>query len=111
MDWTRRSVWSLTSPFGQLFNQVQDSSITCLCGSTDKKNSPVLLLGMSKGNIVIKDLPSFEYKTMLTGHLGVGHREAVRRIVIGPSHTFFSAGVDKKAIAWQWVEGVDTIKS
>jgi hypothetical protein len=49
----------------------------------------------------VKELPSFAYKTTLGGNLNQGHGDAVRRIAIGPSGTFFSAGNDRKMIAWQ----------
>lgn len=40
-----------------------------------------------------------------------GHQDAVRRITIGPSNTFFSTGNDRKMIAWQITGDVASIQS
>lgn len=49
----------------------------------------------------MKELPSFAYKTTLSGSANIGHQDAVRRIAIGPLNTFFSVGNDRKMLAWQ----------
>lgn len=104
-------VWSLTPPFQQLFKETQDSQVTALCGTQDAVQAPILLIGMADGTISVKELPSFAYKTTLGANLNRGHQDAVRRITTGPSNTFFSAGNDRKMIAWQITGDATAIQS
>ncbi|GMF09547.1 unnamed protein product [Phytophthora lilii] len=97
-------VWSLTPPFQQLFKETQDSQVTALCGTQDAAQAPILLIGMA-------ELPSFAYKTTLGANMNQGHQDAVRRITIGPSNTFFSTGNDRKMIAWQITGDAASIQS
>jgi hypothetical protein len=60
---------------------------------------------------VVKELPSFAYKTTLSIHANYGHRDAVRRISTGPMNTMFSVGNDRKMLAWQIVGDVNAIQS
>lgn len=104
-------VHQLSAPFNQVFEEKQTSPVMCLCGTQDTKQVPILLLGLQNGDILVKELPTFKYKTQLSMGTNTGHRDTVRRIVKGPSHTFFSAGEDRKVFAWQITDGVDTIPS
>ncbi|KAE8990193.1 hypothetical protein PR003_g21942 [Phytophthora rubi] len=104
-------VWGLTPPFQQLFKETQDSQVTSLCGTQDAAQAPILLIGMADGTISVKELPSFAYKTTLGANLNQGHQDAVRRIAIGPSNTFFSTGNDRKMIAWQITGDAASIQS
>ncbi|RMX62126.1 hypothetical protein KXD40_007102 [Peronospora effusa] len=104
-------VWGLTPPFQQLFKETQDSQVTALCGMQDAVQAPILLIGMADGTISVKELPSFAYKTTLGADLNHGHQDAVRRITIGPSNTFFSTGNDRKMIAWQITGDAASIQS
>lgn len=103
-------VWSLTPPFQKVYNETQDSQITSLCGAQDANQQPILLIGGSDGSITVKELPTFSYKTMLAQSANAGHQDAVRRLIIGPHNTFFSAGNDKKMIAWQITGDVASIQ-
>lgn len=94
-------VWSLAPPFQQLFKETQDSQVTALCGTQDAAQAPILLIGTTDGLITVKELPSFAYKTTLGASVNHGHQDAVRRIAVGPSNTFFSTGNDRKMLAWQ----------
>uniref|UniRef100_K3WP21 C3H1-type domain-containing protein n=1 Tax=Globisporangium ultimum (strain ATCC 200006 / CBS 805.95 / DAOM BR144) TaxID=431595 RepID=K3WP21_GLOUD len=94
-------VWGLAPPFQQMFKETQDNPVTALCGTQDVAQTPILLVGTADGAITVKELPSFAYKTTLSGAANIGHQEAVRRISIGPLNTFFSVGNDRKMLAWQ----------
>lgn len=104
-------VWNLAPPFNQVFKEAQSDAVMCLCGTQDTKQVPILLLGLQNGAIVIKELPSFQYKTQLSQYANHGHREAVRRILAGPANTFFSVGEDRRTIAWQLTDSVSIITS
>lgn len=104
-------VWNLVAPFDAIYCEEEQREITCLCGSSDAQQVPLLLIGLAEGSIVVKELPSFSYKTTLSGVANVGHRDTVRRLIPGPANTFFSAGNDKLMIAWQWTDAIATIKS
>lgn len=103
-------VWSLAPPFAQLFRETQDAKVTALCGAQDAAQAPILLIGATDGSITVKELPSFAYKTTLRPSANQGHQDAVRRIATGPHNTFFSAGNDRRAIAWQITGDVASIQ-
>ena len=109
---SRVLVWSLAGPtFAQVFDEKQDDAITCICGTTDAAGVAVLLIGLQDGSIVIKELPSFDFKFVLSARENSGHREAVRRLFAGPAGVFFSVGEDGSCFAWQWTDSVSRIKS
>ncbi|OQS00699.1 hypothetical protein THRCLA_05892 [Thraustotheca clavata] len=95
-------VWRLQPPFQQVFRETIDQTILSLCTTTDANEVSVLLLGHEDGSITVKELPSFQYKCCFGKNISnVGHYDAVRRIVKGPMHTFFTVSNDKKMMAWQ----------
>ncbi|OQS01427.1 hypothetical protein ACHHYP_01057 [Achlya hypogyna] len=95
-------VWQLAPPFSQVFKETLDSPALSLCATTDAGECPVLLIGHDDGSVTVKELPSFQYKMSFGKNVtNVGHHDAVRRIIKGPMHTFFTASNDRKMMAWQ----------
>lgn len=60
---------------------------------------------------MVKELPSFGYKTTFAASMNHGHSDAIRRLTIGPSNTFFSVSSDRTMIAWQITGEANSISS
>ncbi|EQC34395.1 hypothetical protein SDRG_08165 [Saprolegnia diclina VS20] len=105
-------VWQLSPPFAAMYTETLDSPALAICTTTDAVDCPLLLLGHDDGSIVVKELPSFKYKTIFgKSQTNVGHTDAVRRIVPGPAHTFFTTSGDRKMMAWQVTGKISDIQS
>lgn len=101
-------VWSAAPQPVQQFSSTESTALTCLAGTLDKAGAPLLLLGELNGNIVIRELPTFELKTTISAYCG-GHGGTVRRILAGPGNTFLSAAEDGKVLVWEWTGAASTM--
>lgn len=83
--------------------------ISCMALASDIKNNPILICGLLDGRIMFRALlqtPKVSPMGLITvldqRHLhSSGHDKAIRKIITGPSATWYSVGDDGKLIIWQ----------
>jgi len=81
----------------------QGQGIVSLASLEDPGNNMVLVIGLEKGNIMVRHLPSFMNLFTLDARYTFGHQGAVRTVVKGPSNTFYTGGEDGVVLVWQIV--------
>ena len=76
--------------------------------STEPKGNQILLLGAASGHIMIRSLqqttktpPMALLCALDKSFSNCGHEGLVRRVIAGPSHTFYTAGDDGNLVIWQ----------
>lgn len=83
--------------------------ISCMCLASDMKSNPILICGLVDGRIIFRGLQQTA-KVSPMGYITIfdqrymnssGHDKAVKRIISGPSSTWYSVADDGKLIVWQ----------
>lgn len=86
--------------------------VICLATSADSSGKPILICGLEKGAILIRNLamtpstPAFTSLLKIVSYYSnnTGHENGpVRCLRAGPSNTFYSGGEDGKLYVWQVV--------
>ena len=68
----------------------------------DTGGNTLLIVGLEKGNIMVRHFPSFTNLFSLDTRYTFGHAQGpVRTITKGPSQTFFTGAEDGRAFVWQ----------
>lgn len=81
--------------------------VICMSMGSDLKGSPLLLVGLESGNIMVRNIlqtpnmPAFGLLFVLNARFTAAHSGPVRSICQGPSSTFYSCGNDGKMMVWQ----------
>ncbi|GMI47806.1 hypothetical protein TrCOL_g536 [Triparma columacea] len=73
---------------------------------SDTGSNMVLVIGLEKGNIMVRHLPSFMNLFTLDARYTFGHNGPVRSVVKGPSNTFYTTGEDGMVLVWQLVDNI-----
>ena len=84
------------------FGEQQALAPKSLCGVVDADSvTPMLLLGLDNGELLVKQLPDFNNLLVLRPNQSYGHTGCITCIAMGPECTFFTGSVDRKFMAWQ----------
>jgi len=81
----------------------QGQGVVSMTSLEDTGGNMVLVIGMEKGNMMVRHLPSFMNLFTLDARYTFGHNGAVRCLFKGPSNTFYSTGEDGIVLVWQLV--------
>jgi WD40 repeat protein len=89
-------------------NESHGDGVICLALSADLKGNPILLVGVEKGDIVVRNVlqtpnaPGFCLIFKLSHWYTAGHDGPVKAIRAGPANTFYTGGADGKLLIWQF---------
>ncbi|GMH64398.1 hypothetical protein TrRE_jg3068 [Triparma retinervis] len=84
----------------------QGQGVLSMASLEDTGSNMVLVIGLEKGNIMVRHLPSFMNLFTLDARYTFGHSGPVRSVVKGPSNTFYTTGEDGIVLVWQLVANI-----
>ena len=97
-------IWDSTA--NHLATETHGQGVLSMATLTDPGGNHLLVVGLEKGNIMVRHLPSFMNLFTLDLRYTFGHVGAVRCIKAGPQNTFYTSGEDGKVFVWHMVGDV-----
>jgi WD40 repeat protein len=106
-------VWNSTN--GECVTTTDNGvGIISMALSSDSKGAEILICGTAYGTVMLRSLqqtastPAMAFLcTLDKNYCGCGHDGPVKRVIAGPSNTFYTAGDDGNLVVWQFTGSFD----